>query len=159
MLEKIVNVTFGPTIGFFDQKTIDQSFKYGISNDADRMVKSKKISLYCFNPSFGYFFIIMECKSYNKDITILNVFYRIRALLQLGVQSIIITSGTLSPLKTFIHELGLPEPVTLENGHIARKCQASIKFPLKYGPYVISSLHFKFLVFSGSICNIRYWGK
>lgn len=43
--------------------------------------------------------------------------------MNLQVQSMIITSGTLSPLRSFIHEMGIDEPFTLENGHIATKSQ------------------------------------
>ncbi|VDM40093.1 unnamed protein product [Toxocara canis] len=40
-----------------------------------------------------------------------------------GVRSIIVTSGTLSPLETFIESLGVGVPITLENKHVARSDQ------------------------------------
>jgi regulator of telomere elongation helicase 1 len=41
-----------------------------------------------------------------------------KELLQLGVRSIIVTSGTLSPLSSYAAELGVPFPVQLSNPHI-----------------------------------------
>ncbi|XP_063978683.1 regulator of telomere elongation helicase 1 homolog [Diachasmimorpha longicaudata] len=55
----------------------------------------KLISYWCFSPGFG-----------------------MQQLLEQGVHSIILTSGTLSPLKPFISELGIPIDVQLENPHI-----------------------------------------
>lgn len=52
LLEKILNILYGDTIKTFDQPTIDKSFKYCISSDLERK-NVKKISLYCFNASFG----------------------------------------------------------------------------------------------------------
>ncbi|XP_008552312.1 regulator of telomere elongation helicase 1 homolog [Microplitis demolitor] len=64
---------------------------------------AKLISYWCFSPGFG-----------------------MRQLLELGVHSIILTSGTLSPLKPFISELGIPIDVQLENPHIVATKQISI---------------------------------
>ncbi len=41
-----------------------------------------------------------------------------RALQAMGVRSILLTSGTLSPLGGFAQELQLPFPVQLENPHV-----------------------------------------
>ena len=41
------------------------------------------------------------------------------------MRSILLTSGTLSPLDSFAHELGLPFPIRLENPHVIAKEQAS----------------------------------
>ncbi len=35
-----------------------------------------------------------------------------------GVRSILITSGTLSPMDQLEHELGVPFPYKLQNGHV-----------------------------------------
>lgn len=43
----------------------------------------------------------------------------------LQVRSILLTSGTLSPLDSFAGELGLDFPVRLENPHVISKEQAS----------------------------------
>ena len=40
------------------------------------------------------------------------------------VRSILLTSGTLSPLDSFAHELGLDFPVRLENPHVISREQA-----------------------------------
>jgi regulator of telomere elongation helicase 1 len=40
------------------------------------------------------------------------------ALQREGVRSIVLTSGTLSPMNSFAHELKLPFPVRLENPHV-----------------------------------------
>lgn len=39
-------------------------------------------------------------------------------LADLGIRSILLTSGTLSPLESFAYELSLPFPVRLENPHV-----------------------------------------
>jgi hypothetical protein len=41
----------------------------------------------------------------------------------LGARSIILTSGTLSPLAAFQEEIGIPLPVQLENKHIISASQ------------------------------------
>ncbi|XP_045625428.2 regulator of telomere elongation helicase 1 homolog [Procambarus clarkii] len=58
------------------------------------------ISYWCFNPGFGM-----------KDFA------------ELGVKSIILTSGTLSPLDSFTAELQVPFPIQLENPHIIKRHQ------------------------------------
>ncbi|XP_043267015.1 regulator of telomere elongation helicase 1 homolog isoform X2 [Venturia canescens] len=55
----------------------------------------KIISYWCFSPGFG-----------------------MQQLVEQGIHSVILTSGTLSPLKPFISELGIPIDVQLENPHI-----------------------------------------
>ncbi|XP_023240992.1 regulator of telomere elongation helicase 1 homolog isoform X2 [Centruroides sculpturatus] len=54
-------------------------------------------------------------------------------LIQQGVHSLILTSGTLSPLNSFAAELGISFPVTLENPHIIDDDQVFIGV-LKQGP-------------------------
>lgn len=41
----------------------------------------------------------------------------------LQVRSILLTSGTLSPLNSFAHELSIPFPVQLENPHVIDQSQ------------------------------------
>lgn len=41
-----------------------------------------------------------------------------KMLWQQGTRCIILTSGTLSPIPPLVQELGIPIPVTLENGHV-----------------------------------------
>jgi hypothetical protein len=46
-------------------------------------------------------------------------------LVCMQIRSILLTSGTLSPLDSFAHELALPFPVRLENPHVIAREQAS----------------------------------
>lgn len=46
-----------------------------------------------------------------------------RDLIKQGVRSVILTSGTLSPLTSFAAEMQLPFPITLENPHVISKNQ------------------------------------
>lgn len=50
-----------------------------------------------------------------------------------GARAIILTSGTLSPLKPFISELGIPIEVQLENSHIVKEDQICVGI-LSQGP-------------------------
>lgn len=47
-------------------------------------------------------------------------------LVNQGVRSVILTSGTLSPLKPFISEIGIHIAVTLENPHIVQSNQICV---------------------------------
>ena len=47
-------------------------------------------------------------------------------LLDQGVRSVILTSGTLSPLKPFISEIGIEIGVQLENPHIVTEKQVCV---------------------------------
>ncbi|XP_052900546.1 regulator of telomere elongation helicase 1 homolog isoform X2 [Anopheles moucheti] len=71
---------------------------------------SKVINFWCFNPGFG-----------------------MRQLLDSGARSIILTSGTLAPLKPLISELNMPVTVTLENPHIIDRSQVYVKV-ISHGP-------------------------
>ncbi|XP_068652271.1 regulator of telomere elongation helicase 1 homolog [Aristolochia californica] len=71
------------------------------STDAFRGKKSRILSWWCFNPG-----IAME--EFGK----------------LGVPSVIVTSGTLSPMVSFALELNLEFPVRLENPHVIPSDQA-----------------------------------
>lgn len=72
--------------------------------------EGKIISYWCFSPGFN-----------------------MQQLIGQGVRSIILTSGTLSPLPAFISELGIPIDVQLENPHIVTKQQVCIGV-LSQGP-------------------------
>uniref|UniRef100_A0A182XXV8 Regulator of telomere elongation helicase 1 homolog n=1 Tax=Anopheles stephensi TaxID=30069 RepID=A0A182XXV8_ANOST len=71
---------------------------------------SKVINFWCFNPGFG-----------------------MRQLLDSGARSIILTSGTLAPLKPLISELNMPVEVSLENPHIIDRSQVYVKV-ISHGP-------------------------
>ncbi|XP_078275154.1 regulator of telomere elongation helicase 1 isoform X2 [Rhinoraja longicauda] len=49
--------------------------------------------------------------------------YSMAELVRQGIRSIILTSGTLSPLSSFTSEMQIPFPVTLENPHVIDKHQ------------------------------------
>lgn len=53
--------------------------------------------------------------------------YRMQHLLGRNVRSIILTSGTLAPLKPLISELDIPISVRLENPHIIGDEQVCVK--------------------------------
>lgn len=65
---------------------------------------AKVVSFWCFNPGFG-----------------------MRQLLGRNARSIILTSGTLAPLKPLISELDIPIAVRLENPHIIDGSQVCVK--------------------------------
>ncbi|XP_049283993.1 regulator of telomere elongation helicase 1 homolog [Anopheles funestus] len=71
---------------------------------------SKVINFWCFNPGFG-----------------------MKQLLDSGARSIILTSGTLAPLKPLISELNMPVAVSLENPHIIDPSQVYVKV-ITHGP-------------------------
>ncbi|XP_025996451.1 regulator of telomere elongation helicase 1 homolog isoform X2 [Solenopsis invicta] len=80
--------------------------------ESKKMTKTdgKLISYWCFSPGFG-----ME------------------QMVEQGIRSVVLTSGTLSPLKSFISELGIPIAVQLENPHIVTKGQVCVGI-LSQGP-------------------------
>lgn len=75
------------------------------NNAASSVAKAAKIiNFWCFNPGFG-----ME------------------QLLNAHVRSVILTSGTLAPLKPLIAELAIPVAQHLENPHIVDQSQVYVK--------------------------------
>lgn len=54
-------------------------------------------------------------------------------ILNKNVRSLILTSGTLAPLKPLIAELGIPITHVLENPHIVDKSQVCVKI-IPFGP-------------------------
>uniref|UniRef100_A0A182N072 Regulator of telomere elongation helicase 1 homolog n=1 Tax=Anopheles dirus TaxID=7168 RepID=A0A182N072_9DIPT len=71
---------------------------------------AKVLNFWCFNPGFG-----------------------MRQLLDSSTRSIILTSGTLAPLRPLISELALPVAVSLENPHIIDRSQVYVKV-VSHGP-------------------------
>lgn len=69
----------------------------------------------------------------NKLNVITNLFYRMEQMVEQGIRSVVLTSGTLSPLTPFISELGIPITVQLENPHIVTKEQVCVGV-LSQGP-------------------------
>lgn len=76
----------------------------GKGNTTTTTKTAKVINFWCFNPGFG-----ME------------------QLLNTHVRSIILTSGTLAPLKPLIAELAIPVAQHLENPHIVNESQVYVK--------------------------------
>uniref|UniRef100_A0A182QAZ7 Regulator of telomere elongation helicase 1 homolog n=1 Tax=Anopheles farauti TaxID=69004 RepID=A0A182QAZ7_9DIPT len=71
---------------------------------------AKVLNFWCFNPGFG-----------------------MRQLLNSSTRSIILTSGTLAPLRPLISELAIPVEVSLENPHIIDRSQVYVKV-VSHGP-------------------------
>jgi len=55
-------------------------------------------------------------------------------LLELSVRSVLLTSGTLSPLDSYAGELRIPFPVRLENGHVITAREQAFIATLGVGP-------------------------
>lgn len=60
-------------------------------------------------------------------------FFRIQYLLEQNLRSLILTSGTLAPLKPLIIEMNMPNSIELENPHIVKPSQVFVKV-VGYGP-------------------------
>ncbi|KFB40137.1 AGAP000634-PA-like protein [Anopheles sinensis] len=85
------------------------SAKSGVKMEASGGDKStgkagRVVNFWCFNPGFG-----------------------MRQLTGANIRSIILTSGTLAPLKPLINELSIPVGVSLENPHIIGREQVYVK--------------------------------
>ncbi|XP_054004616.1 regulator of telomere elongation helicase 1 homolog [Hylaeus anthracinus] len=89
-----------------------KNYKHDIWETKKTTLKNegKMISYWCFSPGFS-----------------------MQQLMDQGVRSIVLTSGTLSPLKPFISELGIPIDVQLESPHIVKGDQVCIGV-LSQGP-------------------------
>lgn len=73
-------------------------------------------------------------------------FNRMRDLLERNVHSIILTSGTLSPLAATITEIGIPINVQLQNSHVIKDNQASYIKNYNYKLfYLLFYTHFRFV--------------
>lgn len=69
-----------------------------ISDEFIGQVQRRKVSLWCFNPSFAF-----------------------QSMLTEKPRCVIFTSGTLAPLNTYASELDTTFPVKLENDHVIDK--------------------------------------
>ena len=58
----------------------------------------------------------------------LRASYAMQDLPNLGVRSVLLTSGTLSPMQSFINEVGLPFEVVFQNSHVitSKQCRVGI---------------------------------
>lgn len=66
-----------------------------------------------------------------------NLNFSMRLVMSEGIKSLILTSGTLAPLKPLISELGLNVTLSLENPHIVNESQICVKI-LRTGPDGVS---------------------
>lgn len=130
-LEKLAN--FFRTVFYFERKTYEEHvgsvrecYKVFVTlekpkptfrknswlsaTNNDTKPGGKVVNFWCFNPGYG-----------------------MKGLLNLGVHSIIVTSGTLSPLPPLISELGIPINITLENKHVITKEQVFVSV-IRSGP-------------------------
>nr|CAD7570646.1 unnamed protein product [Timema californicum] len=92
-----------------DMKSKNKSSSW-LATKTPLAVGGNTISYWCFSPGFG-----------------------MQRLVEQGVRSIVLTSGTLSPLKSLISELGIPITVVLENPHIIKRNQVCVGI-LSKGP-------------------------
>ncbi|XP_013184339.1 regulator of telomere elongation helicase 1 homolog [Amyelois transitella] len=87
-----------------DKKNNKKSDGWGALKIASTKTSERVLSYWCFSPGFG-----------------------MKQLIEQNVRSIILTSGTLAPLKPLISELGIPIGVQLENPHIVKANQICVK--------------------------------
>lgn len=87
-----------------EDKKNKKSEGWGALKASNSKSSERVLSYWCFSPGFG-----------------------MKQLLEQNVRSIILTSGTLAPLKPLISELGIPIGVMLENPHIVKSNQICVK--------------------------------
>ncbi|KPJ07377.1 Regulator of telomere elongation helicase 1-like [Papilio machaon] len=87
-----------------EDKKNKKSDSWGALKATSTKTSERVLSYWCFSPGFG-----------------------MKQLLEQNVKSIILTSGTLAPLKPLISELGIPIGVLLENPHIVKANQICVK--------------------------------
>ncbi|XP_026761253.2 regulator of telomere elongation helicase 1 homolog [Galleria mellonella] len=93
-----------------DKKNHKKSDSWGTLKATNSKTAERVLSYWCFSPGFG-----------------------MKQLVEQNVRSIILTSGTLAPLKPLISELGIPIGVQLENPHIIKSNQICVKI-ISQGP-------------------------
>lgn len=93
-----------------EKKNNKKSEGWGTIKAANPKSAERVLSYWCFSPGFG-----------------------MKQLVEQNVRSIILTSGTLAPLKPLISELGIPIGVQLENPHIVNSTQVCVKI-ISQGP-------------------------
>jgi len=105
-LLEFINGAFGENISPEDLKELYKVYicKEEKGDGGKGFLKNKSentiLHLWCFSPGFS-----------------------MQRLARLGSRSIILTSGTLSPLQATAEEIGLPFPIQLENQHIVKSSQ------------------------------------
>ncbi|NWX17252.1 RTEL1 helicase, partial [Aegotheles bennettii] len=104
----------GPT-GFMPRQSISKFYKVHIHLDNSNQKKKQRTDLW--NSS--------STKKQGKTLSYwcFSPGYSMRELVRQEVRTIILTSGTLSPLSSFTMEMQIPFPVCLENPHVIEKHQ------------------------------------
>ncbi|XP_008943821.1 PREDICTED: regulator of telomere elongation helicase 1, partial [Merops nubicus] len=102
------------TTGFVPHKSISKYYKVHIHLDNSNQKKKQRTDLW--NSS---------AKKQGKTLSYwcFSPGYSMHELVRQGVRTIILTSGTLSPLSSFTMEMQIPFPVCLENPHVIDKHQ------------------------------------
>ncbi|KAJ8723007.1 hypothetical protein PYW07_004187 [Mythimna separata] len=93
-----------------EDKKNKKTDSWGALKTATTKTAERVLSYWCFSPGFG-----------------------MKQLMEQNVRSIILTSGTLAPLKPLTSELGIPIGVQLENPHIVKSNQICVKI-MSQGP-------------------------
>ncbi|XP_022124379.2 regulator of telomere elongation helicase 1 homolog [Pieris rapae] len=93
-----------------EKKNGKKTDSWGALKSITSKSSERVLSYWCFSPGFG-----------------------MKQLMDQNVRSIILTSGTLAPLKPLISELGIPIGVQLENPHIVKSNQICVKI-VSQGP-------------------------
>ncbi|XP_065705862.1 regulator of telomere elongation helicase 1 isoform X5 [Patagioenas fasciata] len=101
--------------GFMPHRSISKYYKVHIHLDSSNQKKKQRTDLW--NSS--------SAKKQGKTLSYwcFSPGYSMHELVRQGVRTIILTSGTLSPLSSFTMEMQIPFPVSLENPHVIDKHQ------------------------------------
>ncbi|NXU85851.1 RTEL1 helicase, partial [Xiphorhynchus elegans] len=105
----------GSTTGFLPHQAISKYYKVHIHVDNGNQKKKPRTDLWNSSSS----------KKQGKTLSYwcFSPGYSMHELVRQGVRTIILTSGTLSPLSSFTMEMQIPFPVCLENPHVIDKHQ------------------------------------
>ncbi|XP_027501918.1 regulator of telomere elongation helicase 1 isoform X4 [Corapipo altera] len=105
----------GSSTGFLPRQAISKYYKVHIHVDNGNQKKKQRTDLWNSSSS----------KKQGKTLSYwcFSPGYSMHELVRQGVRTIILTSGTLSPLSSFTMEMQIPFPVCLENPHVIDKHQ------------------------------------
>ncbi|KAJ7427077.1 Regulator of telomere elongation helicase 1 [Willisornis vidua] len=105
----------GSTAGALPHQTVSKYYKVHIHVDNSNQKKKQRTDLWDSSSS--------EKQGKTLSYWCFSPGYSMHELAQQGVRTIILTSGTLSPLSSFTMEMQIPFPVCLENPHVIDKHQ------------------------------------
>ncbi|ESO94497.1 hypothetical protein LOTGIDRAFT_118438 [Lottia gigantea] len=125
-LKKVFSQEIGSNMSILQhQEAVTQSFKVHI-HQKEKENNKKKIDSWATNGNADKKERILSFWCFSSGQTM-------KELKAHGVKSIILTSGTLSPISSFTMEMQIPFPVTLENPHVIEEHQVCV-CTLKVGP-------------------------